>query len=94
MRPKCVFLSGNAICGANNPTILYAILHLSYYGTTLYETELWYMDCVRTATGQKQSEIWSTGDKTPFGSVDRAIWKRILRRYIGEYVKNFSYISR
>ena len=94
MRLKCVFLSGNAICCANNPTILYAIVHLSYYGTMLYETELWYMDCGKTATWQKHSEIWSTGDKTLFGSVDRAIWKMILCRYIGEYAKNFSYISR
>ena len=28
----------------DNPTMLYAELHLDYYGTTLYETELWYMD--------------------------------------------------
>ena len=28
----------------DNPTMFYAELHLDYYGTTLYETELWYMD--------------------------------------------------
>lgn len=29
----------------DNPTMCYTELHLDYYGTTLYETELWYMDC-------------------------------------------------
>lgn len=31
----------------DDPTMQYAELHLDYYGTTLYETELWYMDCGR-----------------------------------------------
>lgn len=28
----------------DNPIMFYAELHLDYYGTTLFETELWYMD--------------------------------------------------
>lgn len=31
----------------DDPAMLYAELHMDYYGTTLYETELWYMDCGR-----------------------------------------------
>lgn len=31
----------------DDPAMHYAELHLDYYGTTLYETELWYMDCGR-----------------------------------------------
>lgn len=31
----------------DDPTMFYADMHLDYYGTTLYETELWYMDCGR-----------------------------------------------
>lgn len=28
-------------------TMFFADMHLDYYGTTLYETEMWYMDCGR-----------------------------------------------
>lgn len=31
----------------DDPTMFYADMYLDYYGTTLYETELWYMDCGR-----------------------------------------------
>lgn len=31
----------------DDPTMYYAEMHMDYYGTTLYETELWYMDCGR-----------------------------------------------
>lgn len=31
----------------DDPTMFFADMHLDYYGTTLYETEMWYMDCGR-----------------------------------------------
>lgn len=31
----------------DDSTMYYADMHLDYYGTTLYETEMWYMDCGR-----------------------------------------------
>lgn len=38
----------------DDPTMFYADMHLDYYGTTLYETEMWYMDCGRCILPQPQ----------------------------------------
>ena len=42
----------------DDPTMFYADMHLDYYGTTLYETEMWYMDCGRCIYPDQITNLW------------------------------------